>query len=87
MPATTKSAGTPSSEWTIGSNAEAEYGYQAVYAYPASLGELTQITNNGFDATGSYTHVTRTYNGVEYLVYYLTDPAGLPSENMKWSFN
>ena len=87
MPATTKSAGTPSSEWTIGSNAQAEFGYQVVYAYPASLGELTQITNNSFDATGSYTHVTRTYDGVEYLVYYLTDPAGTVSENMKWSFN
>lgn len=85
--ANTKSAGTPSSEWTIGSNAQAEYGYQVVYAYPASLGELSQITNNSFDATGSYTHVTRTYDGVEYLVYYLTDPAGTVSENMKWSFN
>ena len=85
--ANTKSAGTPSSEWTIGSNAQAEFGYQVVYAYPASLGELTQITNNSFNATGSYTHVTRTYDGVEYLVYYLTDPAGTVSENMKWSFN
>lgn len=85
--ANTKSAGTPSSEWTIGSNAQAEFGYQVVYAYPASLGELTAITNNSFDATGSYTHVTRTYDGVDYLVYFLTDPAGTVSENMKWSFN
>ena len=85
--ANTKSAGTPSSEWTIGSSAAVEVGYQVVYAYPASLGALTQITNNSFDATGSYTHVTRTYDGVEYLVYYLTDPAGTVSENMKWSFN
>ena len=85
--ANTKSAGTPSSEWTIGSNAQAEVGYQVVYAYPASLGVLTQITNNGFDATGSYTHVTMTFDGVDYLVYFLTDPAGTVSENMKWSFN
>ena len=85
--ANTKSAGTPSSEWTIGSSAAVEVGYQVVYAYPASLGELTQITNNGFDATGSYTHVTMTFDGVDYLVYFLTDPTGLPSENMKWSFN
>lgn len=87
MNANTKSAGTPSSEWTIGSNAQAEVGYQVVYAYPASLGELTQITNNGFDATGSYTHVTMNFGGTDYLVYFLTDPAGTVSENMKWSFN
>ena len=85
--ANTKSAGTPSSEWTIGSSAAVEVGYQVVYAYPASLGALTQITNNGFDATGSYTHVTMNFDGVDYLVYFLTDPTGMPSQNMKWSFN
>lgn len=85
--ADTKSAGTSSSEWTIGSSAAVEVGYQVVYAYPASLGELTQITNNGFNANGSYTHVTMTFDGVEYLVYFLTDPTGMPSQNMKWSFN
>ena len=85
--ANTKSAGTPTSEWTIGSNAEAIVGYQVVYAYPASLGELTRITNNGFDATGSYTHVTMNFGGTDYLVYFLTNPAGDVSENMKWSFN
>ena len=85
--ADTKSAGTSSSEWTIGSSAAVEVGYQVIYAYPASLGELTQITNNGFDANGSYTHVTMTFDGVEYLVYFLTDPTGMPSQNMKWSFN
>ena len=85
--ADTKSAGTSSSEWTIGSSAAVEVGYQVIYAYPASLGELTQITNNGFNANGSYTHVTMTFDGVEYLVYFLTDPTGMPSQNMKWSFN
>ena len=85
--ADTKSAGTSSSEWTIGSSAAVEVGYQVIYAYPASLGELTQITNNGFDANGSYTHVTMTFDSVEYLVYFLTDPTGMPSQNMKWSFN
>ena len=85
--ADTKSAGTSSSEWTIGSSAAVEVGYQVIYAYPASLGELTQITNNGFNANNSYTHVTMTFDGVEYLVYFLTDPTGMPSQNMKWSFN
>ena len=85
--ADTKSAGTSSSEWTIGSSAAVEVGYQVIYAYPASLGELTQITNNGFNANGSYTHVTMTFDSVEYLVYFLTDPTGMPSQNMKWSFN
>ena len=85
--ADTKSAGTSSSEWTIGSSAAVEVGYQVIYAYPASLGELTQITNNGFNANASYTHVTMTFDGVEYLVYFLTDPTGMPSQNMKWSFN
>ena len=85
--ADTKSAGTSSSEWTIGSSAAVEVGYQVIYAYPASLGELTQITNNSFNANGSYTHVTMTFDGVEYLVYFLTDPTGMPSQNMKWSFN
>ena len=85
--ADTKSAGTSSSEWTIGSSAAVEVGYQVIYAYPASLGELTQITNNGFNANDSYTHVTMTFDGVEYLVYFLTDPTGMPSQNMKWSFN
>ena len=87
MDANTKAAGTPSSEWTIRSNAAALVGYQVVYAYPKSLGELTLITNNSFDATGSYTHVTMTFDGVDYYVYFLTDPAGMASENMKWSFN
>lgn len=87
LPATTKSWGSQSSEKTMRSNTQAEVGYQAVYAYPASLGELTAITTNGFDCFGSFTHVTLTLDGESYLVYFLTDPSGLPSQNVKFSFN
>ena len=87
MDADTKSAGTPSNEWSIKSSAAVEVGYQVVYAYPKELGELTAITNNSFPADTSYTHVTMTFDGVDYLVYFLTDPTGLASEIIKWSFN
>lgn len=87
LPATTRAWGSGASEKTIRSNAQAEVGYQIMYAYPASLGELTKCTNNGFDNTGSYTHVTLTLDGEEYLVYFLTTPTGREDQNMSLSFN
>jgi len=87
LPATTRAWGSGSSEKTIRSNSQAEVGYQIMYAYPASLGELTKCTNNGFDNTGSYTHVTLTLDGEEYLVYFLTTPTGKEDQNMSLSFN
>lgn len=87
LPATTRAWGSASAEKTIRSNAQAEVGYQIMYAYPASLGELTKCTNNGFDNTGSYTHVTLTLDGEEYLVYFLTNPTGMEGQNMSLSFN
>ena len=87
LPATTRAWGSAANEKTIRSNAQAEVGYQIMYAYPASLGELTKCTNNGFDNTGSYTHVTLTLDGEEYLVYFLTNPTGMEGQNMSLSFN
>lgn len=87
LPATTKSWGTPSDEKSMDANAQAEVGYQIIYAYPKSLGELTKITNAGFDSTGSYTHVTLTFDGEEYYVYFLTNPSGDVSDHVTLSFN
>lgn len=42
-----------------------------VYAYPASFGNLTSIKDqNNFEYIASYTKVTLTVNGENYLVYY-----------------
>lgn len=87
LTATTRAWGTPSSEKPMTSNAQAEVGYQIVYAYPKSLGELTKVTNAGFDSTNSYTHVTMTFDGEEYYVYFLTDPSGRPSQTATLSFS
>jgi hypothetical protein len=87
LTATTRAWGSPSSEKPMTSNAQAEVGYQIVYAYPKSLGELTKVTNAGFDSTNSYTHVTMTFDGEEYYVYFLTDPSGRPSQTATLSFN
>ncbi len=85
--ANTKSWGTQNAEKKMESNAQATVCYQVVYAYPKSLGELTKITNATFDTTGSYTHVTMTFDGEEYYVYFLTDPSGGPNEEVSLSFN
>ena len=85
--ADTKSWGTASNEKLFRSNAQAETGYQFVYAYPASLGELTSITNNGFPAISGYSHVTMTLAGAEYLVYFQTDPSGYENQDVTQSFN
>lgn len=89
QPATTRSWGSSGAgEKPFTSNAQAEVGYQAVYAYPTSLGALTSITQNGFEMLeSSFTRVTLTLDGEEYYVYFLTDPAGYPSETVKFSFN
>ncbi len=87
LPANTRAWGSAADEKTIRSNAQAEVGYQIMYAYPASLGELIKCTNNGFDNTGSYTHVTLTLDGEEYLVYFLTNATGMEGQNMSLSFN
>lgn len=45
-----------------------------VYAYPASLGNLSSIKDaNNFEYIGSYTKITMTISGESYNVYYLTD--------------
>lgn len=45
-----------------------------VYAYPASLGNLTTIKDqNNFEYINSYTKTTLTVNSESYNVYYLTD--------------
>ena len=87
LPATTRSWGSPSDEKPMTTNAQAEVGMQIVYAYPKSLGELTKVTNSGFDSTNSYTHVTMTFDGEEYYVYFLTDPAGRESQTFNLSFS
>ena len=47
-----------------------------VYAYPASLGDLTSIKDqNNFEyLTNSYGKVTMTINGETYNVYTMNDP-------------
>lgn len=85
--ANTKSWGTSSAEKTFTSNAQAEVGYQVVYAYPAELGELTSITNNGQPAISGFSHATLTFDGVDYLVYFLTTPSGREGQTVLLSFN
>ena len=46
-----------------------------VYMYPNSYGELTSIKDgNNFEYINSYTKTNVEYNGIDYLVYILTDP-------------
>lgn len=87
LEANQKGLGTPTSEWRFLPSAQAVVGYQLVYAYPASLGELTTITNNGFNANDTFSHVTLTLDGIQYLVYWATDPSGRPSQATFLSFN
>ena len=87
LEANTKSLGTPTNEWSFGANADAEVGYQEVYAYPKSLGSITQITNNSFDATGSFDQHEMTFDGVVYNVIFLRLPVGAPGDTQKLSFN
>lgn len=87
LAANTKSLGTPTNEWSFGANADAEVGYQEVYAYPKSLGSITQITNNSFDATGSFDQHEMTFDGVVYNVIFLRLPVGAPGDTQKLSFN
>jgi len=53
------------------------------YAFPASYGNLTKITDeNGFDVTGSFTKKTKNYTAldaavVSYTIYELTTPLGI----------
>lgn len=87
LAATTKSLGTSSNEWKFGANDQAVVGYQEIYAYPKSLGDITLITNNGFNATGSFTQHDMTFDGVVYNVIFLTDPAGGAGDTQMLSFN
>ena len=85
--ANTRSWGSSTAEKTFTSNATAEVGYQAVYVYPSSLGELTSVTQNGFEMLNDFSHVTLTLDGEEYFVYFLTTPSGRENQTVKFSFN
>lgn len=57
-----------------------------VYAYPASLGNLTSIKDqNNFEYINSFTKLTSTINNEAYNVYYLTDKITANGIVMKFS--
>ena len=85
--ADTRSWGTASNEKPFKSNAQAIVGYQPVYIYPKELGELTSVTNNGFPAISGYEHVTLTFDGVDYYLYFQTDPSGEENQTYYLSYN
>lgn len=85
--ADTRSWGTASNEKPFKSNAQAIVGYQPVYIYPKELGELTSVTNNGFPAISGYEHVTLTFDGVDYYLYFQTDPSGEENQSYTLSYN
>ncbi|MCR4803682.1 MAG: hypothetical protein K5895_11900 [Lachnospiraceae bacterium] len=64
----------------------ATYG-RIIYAYPKSLGALSKITDvkTGWDVTASYTSTEVNVDGIDYYVWYLTEPAGYDNVQMKFS--
>ena len=57
-----------------------------IYAYPASLGNLTSIKDqNNFEYIGSFTKISKVINGENYNIYYLTDKITADGITMKFN--
>ena len=67
---------------------DGDNGGRAVYAYPASLGDLTSyIQNSSVQAIGnSFDKLVNTVNGVEYNCYVLRNSVAPSSGTLRWAF-
>lgn len=59
---------------------------RTLFAYPASMGNITSIKDkNNFEYINSFTKTTNTINGETYNIYILTD--SVTAQNFTWTFN